>query len=174
MAHVFFPGHLGRPTAILALLTLATASLTGCYNTYRVPQDEFRKLQSAGAVIEDQKLAAVISPEEVSNLEKRGENDLITVTDDKNEKVGVNRDTRLFVRSEGGRRYQVTPFNFSMISSQLVASDRDYLLPLTEVKSYEVDHFSTVKTVVIVSAGVAVAAALIVGILVSTKSSGLK
>lgn len=157
-----------RPTAILALAALVSASLSGCYNTYRVPADEFRKLQSAGAVIEDQKLASVISPEEVSALEKRGENDLVTVTDDKNEKVGVNRDTRLFVRSEGGRRYQVTAFNFSMASSQLVASDRDYLLPLSEVKSFEVDHLSTGKTVVLVSAGVIVATGLIVGIIVAS------
>ncbi len=159
-----------RPTALLALLTLLAASLTGCYNTYRVPADEFRKLQSAGAVIEDQKLASVISPEEISALEKRGENDLVTVVDDKTEKVGVNRDTRLFVRSEGGRRYQVTAFNFSMASSQLVASDRDYLLPLSEVKSFEVDHLSTGKTVVLIGAGALVAAGLIVGIIVASGS----
>lgn len=157
-----------RPTALLAMLTLATASLSGCYNTYRVPTDEFRKLQSAGAVIEDQKLAAVLSPDDIAALEKRGENDLVTVTDDKNEKVGVNRDTRLFVRSEGGRRYQVTAFNFSMASSQLVASDRDYLLPLSEVKSFEVDHLSTGKTVAMVSAGVILATGLIVGIVVAS------
>ena len=157
-----------RPTALMALLTLAAATLSGCYNTYRVPADEFRKLQAAGAVIEDQKLAAVISPEEVSALEKRGENDLVSVTDDKNEKVGVNRDTRLFVRSEGGRRYQVTAFNFSMASSQLVASDRDYLLPLSDVKSFEVDHLSTGKTVAMVSAGVILATGLIVGIVVAS------
>ena len=157
-----------RPTALLAMLTLATASLSGCYNTYRVPTDEFRKLQSAGAVIEDQKLAAVLSPDDIAALEKRGENDLVTVTDDKNEKVGVNRDTRLFVRSEGGRRYQVTAFNFSMASSQLVASDRDYLLPLSEVKSFEVDHLSTGKTVAMVSAGVILATGLIVGIVAAS------
>ncbi len=157
-----------RPTAFFAVLTLAAATLSGCYNTYRVPADEFRKLQSAGAVIEDQKLAGIISPEEVSALEKRGENDLVTITDDKAEKVGVNRDTRLFVRSEGGRRYQVTAFNFSMASSQLVASDRDYLLPLSEVKSFEVDHLSTGKTVAMVSAGVILATGLIVGIVVAS------
>ncbi len=162
-----------RPTAFLAMLTLVAATLSGCYNTYRVPSDEFRQLQSAGALIEDQKAASVLSPEKIAELEKRGENDLVTVTDDKNEKVGVNRDTRLFVRSEGGRRYQVTAFNFSMASSQLVASDRDYLLPLSDVKSFEIDHLSTGKTVAMVSAGVILATGLIVGIIVLSGKSTL-
>lgn len=160
-----------RPTALLTVLALATGSLSGCYNTYRVPSDEFRKLQSVMAVNEDQKLQEKIPPQDLEALQKRGENDLVTVTDDSNEKVGVNRDTRLFVRSEGGRRYQVTAFNFSMASSQLVASDRDYLLPLSDVKSFEVDHLSTGKTVVVISAGVLVAAGLIVAIVTSSGSA---
>lgn len=161
----------GRPTAVLALFALLAASVSGCYNTYQVPADEFRQLQSAGALIEDQKAAASLSPERIAELEKRGENDTVTVTDDKSEKVGVNRDTRLFVRSEGGRRYQVTAFNFSMASSQLVASDRDYLLPLSEVKSFEVDHFSTGKTIAIVATGALIATGLIVGIVVASGKS---
>ena len=160
-----------RPTALLTVLALTTGSLTGCYNTYRVPSDEFRKLQSAMAINEDQKLQEKIPPQELEALQKRGENDMVTLTDDANEKVGVNRDTRLFVRSEGGRRYQVTAFNFSMASSQLVASDRDYLLPLSDVKSFEVDHLSTGKTVAIISAGVLVAAGLIVAIVAKSGSA---
>lgn len=153
-----------RPTALLALLALSVGTLPGCYNTYRISSDEFRKLQSVQAINEDEKLQAKISPDDMAALQKRGEADLVTVTDDRNEKVGVNRDTRLYVRSEGGRRYQVTSFNFSMASSQLVASDRDYLLPLSDIKSFEVDHLSVAKTVALVSAGAIVAAGLIVGI----------
>jgi len=46
----------------------------------------------------------------------------------------VERDTRLAVRSEGGRKYPVTPFNFSVTQTQLVASDRDTLLALDELR----------------------------------------
>ncbi|MBT8493155.1 MAG: PilZ domain-containing protein, partial [Deltaproteobacteria bacterium] len=43
----------------------------------------------------------------------------------------------VYVRSVGGRRYPITAFNFKMTRSQLVASDRDTLLALGELESYE-------------------------------------
>lgn len=157
-----------RTTALVVLGALL-ASLTGCYNTYQVPADEFRKLQSATALREDNRLAKLaedgkITPDEMTKLQTRGEKDTVTVTSDRNELVGVNTDTKLFVRSSGGRRYQITPFNFSMVSSQLVASDRDTLLPLAELAGFEVDHLSTPKTVGAISVAVLGATGLIVAL----------
>lgn len=157
-----------RTTAFATLTPLALA-LGGCYNTYQVPTDEFRKLQSVTALSEDGQLQEKYkdNQDEFAKLMNRGENDVVVVQSVKNDKVGVGRDTRLYVRSEGGRRYLLTPFNFSMVSSQLVASDRDTLLPLASLKSFEVDLLSTGKTVVMVGVGVLGAAGFITAIILS-------
>lgn len=151
-----------------AVLVALLASLGGCYNTYNVAPDEFRKLQSSTAVGEDGKLQGKLTPQELEVLQTRSENTPVTVKSARGEPVVVTRDTKLFARSEGGRRYQITPFNFSMASSQLVASDRDTLVPLNDLKSYEVDLFSTGKTVGIISAGVVGAVGVIVAIVLSS------
>lgn len=153
--------------ALVASMGLATA---GCYNTYQIPQDEFRKLQSKAAIGEDGKLQEKVTPEEFSKLEGRGENDLVVVVSDKTDKVAVGRDTKVFVRSPGGRRYQLTAFNFNMSGSQLVASDRDTLLPLGEIGAYEVDLLSTGKTVTMISVGV-LGVAGFVAVLIATSGS---
>jgi len=150
----------------VAVLLAVTTGLGGCYNTYQVPSDEFRKLQSATALAEDGALQERYkdNQDDFAKLLARSESDVVVIQSDKQDKVGVGRETRLFARSEGGRRYQLTPFNFSMVSSQLVASDRDTLLPLSTIKSFEVDLLSTGKTVTMVAAGVLGAAGFIAAI----------
>lgn len=120
-------------TVVLSFLSL------GCYNTYVIPRSELSKLQSS-------------------------ETNSMTVKDKAGNNVVVKDDTRLFVRSaKGGKRYPITPFNFKMTESQLVASDRDYILDLNSVRDdAEVDHVSTWKTTLLISAGAAVVAGLIV------------
>lgn len=127
----------GKTVALLTAASFAAGSLSGCFNTYRVAPEEFAKLQY---------------PEEVPAS-------VVTI---KGDKVLVDRETNLYARSTGGRRYQVTPFNFKMSSSQLVASDRDTLLPLSDVGSYEVDLFNETNTIILISAGVLAVAGLIV------------
>ena len=122
-----------RTVAVTLLVTFTTV---GCYNTYYLKQDTFAGLQKA-------------------------ETRSMSVTDSAGEAVQVSDDTKLFARSTGGRRYQITPFNFKMTKSQLVASDRDYILMLDEVDSYEVDKLSTWKTVGLISLGVAAVGGLI-------------
>ena len=162
------------PSRVSALATLAAFSAlsTGCYNTYQVPQEDFRRLQSVTAINEDGRLQERYkdTPDELTKLQARGENDSVIVQSAKNEKVGVGRDTRIYVRTDGGRRYQLTPFNFSMSSSQLVASDRDTLLPLANLKSYEVDLLSTGKTASVIAAGVLGAGAFIAAIIATSGS----
>lgn len=127
-------------TRLVSLITAATflaSALSGCFNTYRVTPEEFAKLQASEEI-----------PLAVDTLG--------------GEKVLVDRDTNIFVRSVGGRRYPVTPYNFKMTSSQLVASDRDTLLALGEIDKYEVDLFSDTQTIILIAAGVAAVAGLIV------------
>jgi hypothetical protein len=123
----------------VALFLLSTV---GCYNTYRVDRDEFAKLQR-----------------------KPDDTNVVTITDVEKKQVAVEESTSLYVRSTGGRRYPVTPFNFRISQTQLVASDRDTLLAVNGIESYEVDHLSTWKTVLLASGGAAVAAGVILAII---------
>lgn len=126
-----------RLISMVTLAAFTSASLTGCFNTYRVTPEEFAKLQDSEEI-----------PLTVDTLD--------------GEQVVVDRDTNIFVRSVGGRRYPVTPFNFKMTPSQLVASDRDTLLALSEIGEYEVDLFSDTQTILLISGGVVAVAGLIV------------
>ena len=134
-----------RLVAVFSAVALCASGTMGCYNTYVVTQDEFKKLQ--------------VKPESKDN---------VTVKDGKGRDVVVTEGTRLFVRSQRGRRYQVSAFNFKLTNSQLVASDRDTLLMTEGIKAYEVDHLSTWKTVGLVSLGAAALAGVIVAIIVTS------
>ena len=125
--------------ALITVSAFASASVAGCFNTYEVPREEFAKLQAS---------------EEIP----------LAVSTKGGEQVLVERETNIYVRSVGGRRYPVTPYNFKMTSSQLVASDRDTLLALGEIEDYEVDLFSEVQTGILIGVGVAAVTGLIVGI----------
>jgi hypothetical protein len=127
----------GKTIALLTACTFAMGALSGCFNTYTVGPEQFARLQVPDEV-----------PASLETLDGG--------------KVLVDKETNIYVRSVGGRRYPITPFNFKMSSSQLVASDRDTLLPLQEVGSYEVDLFNETNTIILISAGVAAVAGLIV------------
>lgn len=126
-----------RFVSLITAATFIASALSGCFNTYRVSPEEFARLQGSDEI--------PLAVQSVSG-----------------EKVLVERETNIFVRSVGGRRYPVTPYNFKMTSSQLVASDRDTLLALGEIDQYEVDLFSDTQTIILISAGVAAVAGLIV------------
>ena len=123
-------------TAIVTVLVMSVVT-TGCFNTYSLTRDEFAKLQR---------------PDEVPQV----------VTSKSGTPLQVNRETGLFVRSLGGRRYPVTAFNFKLTASQLVASDRDTLLMTSELDSYEADLLSTGKTASLIAGGLGAVVALIV------------
>jgi hypothetical protein len=126
-------------------LVVVSALASGCYSTYTVPREEFARLQRS---------------DEPTPLE-------VVKTSD-GEGVEVDRDTGIYVRSVGGRRYAVTPFNFKVTDSQLVASDRDTLLRLDEIQDYEVDHLSVPWTATFIAIGAAAAAGLIVAIIATS------
>ncbi len=139
--------HFRSTIAVVTLVSFFGGALTGCFNTYQVTPEEFAKLQVSDEIP-------------------------LAVTSNGGEKVLVDRETNIFVRSVGGRRYPVTPFNFKMTTSQLVASDRDTLLALGEIDKYEVDLFSDTQTILLITGGVVLVAGLIVvtAITAGTKS----
>jgi hypothetical protein len=123
---------------LVALTVVITLFTVGCYNTYMIPRSELATLQD------------------------RPENGVATVKDVDGKDIEVKDDTNLFVRSSGGKRYPITPFNFKATESQLVASDRDYILDTNGLKeNAEVDQPSTWKTALCIIAGVIVAGGLI-------------
>jgi hypothetical protein len=78
-------------------------------------------------------------------------------------KVAVESGSKLFVRDVDSKRYQITPYNFRMINQQLVASDRDYIFMMNQLKpKAEVDLLSTWKTVGLISLGVGAVTGLVV------------
>lgn len=130
---------------VIALLCVCSMASLGCYNTYQVPKAEFERLQQADTSDKS-----------------------VVVRSDSGEGVEVTKDTRIFVRSDGGRRYQITPFNFTMTETQLVASDRDQLLSLGELKAYEVDHISVVATTSLIVAGAGAVGGLIFALIATS------
>jgi hypothetical protein len=132
---------LKRMAGSLTILLFLSAA---CYNTYYISREQLKELQTA----------------------EKGDREVVKSVD--GEEVVVERDTGLAVRSEGGRKYPITPFNFSVTQTQLVASDRDTLLALSELRDEaEVQHLSTWKTVGLISLGVAAAAGLVVGLVLT-------
>lgn len=132
--------------SLMILLFLSAA----CYNTYYISREQLMELQVA----------------------EKGDREVVKSVE--GEEVVVERDTRVAVRSEGGRKYPITPFNFSVTQTQLVASDRDTLLALDELRDEaEVQHLSTWKTVGLISLGVAAAAGLVIGLVVTSGEKSL-
>jgi len=129
---------------IAALLVLVSFSSYACYNTYYVDMDDLQKVQSAD----------------------KGTG--IALPTHKEEKVVIEPGTRLFVRDVEGKAYQITPYNFRIINQQLVASDRDYIFMMNQLKpKAEVELLSTLKTVGIIGLGVAAVTGLIVATIVT-------
>jgi len=133
---------------VAAVLVVSMFGL-GCYNTYTIPRSE------------------------LSTLQEVPEAGQATVKDTEGKEIVVKEDTRLFVRSQGGKRYPITPFNFTVTESQLVASDRDYILDMNGLKdSAEVDHMSNWKTGLWIAGGVAIFGTLIGLIAWASATSG--
>jgi len=116
-----------RFVSVLAILSFMSFA---CHSTYLVNPDQFARLQRAGET-------PVQKVESISGAE-----------------LEVTSDSKIFVRSTGGRRYPITPFNFMMTGSQLVAPDRDYILMTDGIGSYEVDVPNANKTIMLIGAGV--------------------
>ena len=93
-----------------------------CYNTYTISKEELGKLGSG----QEQVRASVVSVD--------------------GDEVQIAPETPMEVRVADGSRYRVTPYNFLLSESQLVAPDYDLLLPADAVTSAQVREMSYWKT----------------------------
>jgi hypothetical protein len=118
---------------LVAGLLAVAAVQTACYNRYRISTDELTKLDSAH-----------ISKE-------------VVVTDSTGQSVTVGSTTPIRVLTQSGETYSVTPFNFALTDSQLVAPDYDLLLARSNVREAEVAQFAAGKTWGLVAGGIAAA-----------------
>jgi len=128
---------------LVALLLVVLFGASACYNTYYVSMDQLKELQSS------EQGTAVVNTSE-------------------GEKVEVTRSSRLFVRDVDGKRYPITPFNFKVTASQLVASDRDYIFMLNQLNpNGEISLLSTPKTIALIGFGALSVAGLIAATVVT-------
>ena len=102
-----------RWVAVLTAMAFLAASTSGCFVHYHVSQEEFSKVSSGAQ-----------APQ--------------TLASSQGEELEITGSSRLAVQSTGGREYLVTPYNFELTGSQLVAGDRDTLLRLDEIDDFEV------------------------------------
>lgn len=118
-----------RPLPILMILTLIFQ--TGCYNTYSVSMDEFKKIQEADGA----------------------EFKLIKTEDGK--EITITENSRVGVKDINGRYYPISPFNFTINSTQLVAPDEDLLLSSKAIEDANVKLVDPTNTALLIG-GVAI------------------
>lgn len=122
---------------LVALLMVLTFGSFACYTSYHISMDQLKELQASDQAVK------IVNTEE-------------------GKKVEVNQNTRLFVRAVDGKRWPITPFNFKLTDSQLVASDRDYIFMANQLQSKgEIDLLSTFKTVGLIGLGAVVVTGII-------------
>ena len=131
-----------RPLPILMILTLIFQ--TGCYNTYSVSMDEFKKIQEAdGAEFK---------------LIKTEDGQEITITE--NSRVGVS--------DINGRYYPISPFNFTINNTQLVAPDEDLLLQTKAIEDTNVKLVDPTNTALLIGSVAVVLIGAAVGVSLAT------
>ncbi len=136
---------------LVSLFVVLSFGVASCYNTHYVTMDELGKIQN-----EDSGTAT----------------SLVTA---EGETVGVEPGSLLFVRDVNGKRYPITPYNFKLINQQLVASDRDYIFPLNQLKvSAELDQLNKVNTGLLIGTGIAAVTALIVVTILTAGRGGFE
>ena len=121
---------------------LSSLALSGCYNSYTISTDELAKLQSG---------------------QERTEVEVKSLSGDT---VAASPESPLEVETVSGERYRVTPYNFLLNETQLVAPDYDLLLSAESVAQAEVREISYGKTFGLVGGIVAAVAGGFVVLLV--------
>lgn len=131
---------------LIVIIMLATFAPVACYDTYYISGSELNKLE-------------------------RSDKASVVVKDKKGHDIQIKETSRLFVRSKGKKRYQLTPFNFKLTKQQLVASDRDYILDVNGLKQgAEIDVPSIWKNALLIGGGVAIVTGLILGVVLTSGS----
>ena len=131
-----------KPLSILMILLLTLQ--TGCYNTYTVKMDEFRKIQESDG------------------------DSFKTIKTDDGQEITITENSRIGVTDTAGQYYAISPFNFTLNKRQLVAPDDDLLISTRQIKNTNVKLINpTNTTLLIVGATLALVGAAI-GITVAT------
>ena len=105
-----------------------------CYNAYYLTTDELEQLQSGN-----------IAPRvEINSSEGP---------------VTVRATTPIVVETNSGEQYSVSPFNFILSDSQLVAPDYDLLLARDQVNGGRVYEYSRGKTIALITTSIIAAGA---------------
>jgi hypothetical protein len=134
---------------LLALLVLLSFGSFACYTTYHISMDQLKELQAA----DDGK--TVVETREGATLEITHDSRLFVSDYSCDLEVTVTTPFFNETSCEREKRWQLTPFNFRVTASQIVASDRDYIFMKSQlVPEAQVDRLSTVKTVGLIAAGV--------------------
>jgi hypothetical protein len=149
---------------VLTALALVSFVSTACFSTHRIAVSELEKLQTGFEapevpVILEGCPALTASREPVRVAQAEGDVPAETNIDPATgcPVVMVSGTNRINVSTRGGHDFTITPFNFSVSATQLVAPDYDLLLARDEINGAEVDTFSTGKTIGLIAAITAVA-----------------
>lgn len=138
-----------RITAVLAALAFANVA---CFNSYRISTGELEKLQSGMEAEEVQ--VYIDGCEGTAAVDTRvAQADGAVASGSSCEAVSVSLSNAISVYTEDGADYRVTPFNFTIGTTQLVAPDYDLLLSRQSIAGAEVEEFSTGKTVGLIVGG---------------------
>lgn len=132
---------------LIAALVSLTAVQTACYNRYTISTDELTNLDS-------------------SHIARS-----VVVKDESGMDVTVSATTPIKVKTATSE-FSVSPFNFALTESQLVAPDYDLLLSREEVTGAVVSEFASSKTWSIAGGGLLAAVGAFVLISVSARSDG--
>jgi|SRR5690606_21127584 len=114
---------------VSAILVLAFLGFqAGCYSTYTISKDELDKLESGNEAVD------------------------VTIQSQEGDAVKVSPETPLEVCCDGEEVVRVTPYNFLLSDTQLVAPDYDLLMSVEQVEYAEVREISYWKTFGLVGA----------------------
>ena len=131
-----------KPLSILMIMTLIFQ--TGCYNTYSVSMDEFRKIQEAdGASFK-------------------------TVKTEDGTEITVTENSRVGVTGVNGKYYSVSPFNFTLNNMQLVAPDDDILISTKEIGQANIKLVNPTDTAMLIGGVALVLIGTAVGVILAT------
>lgn len=114
---------------MIAALGLLTQ--TSCYNTYNITLDELAKVSEGGT------------------------NNAVPVTTSEQEQIVVTENSKIGVTDKTGDYHAISPFNFTLTASQLVAPDEGEILAREQIETGNVKQISGTKTALLVAAGLA-------------------
>ena len=147
---------------IFAALVILSFLNVACFNSYTISTSELEKLQAGFEAEEVEVMTAGCEASARLDGDTRvAQADDGTVATPQRadcEAVSVSLSNTISVLTNDGASYRVTPFNFTLGRSQLVAPDYDLLLPRSELAGAEVQEFSNGKTIGLIVGGVVAAA----------------